>query len=477
MKKKLIADISANSLQVIINQLCGLVIFYLLSTRLSKNTFGELNWTLAVLLTIFSILSFGIDQVIVKKIAAAENASISISVYSMHVLLSGLIVYLLLFSSNYLFPGFFKMHYLLLLIGAGKLFIFFSSPFKQFANGTERFRPLLLMSTASNIIRSIALLLFFLLHRVSSNTVVLIFILGDVSEFIVCLVIARVQLKFPFALNCNFRNYTALVKESLPQLGVVLFTSSLSRFDWIFLGIFSTTAVLANYSFAYKVFEMATLPLLAIAPILIPRFAKLFSQNNKEIPAAKKQVLATLLRTEIIISCTVVLLLNSAWSPAVDFITDGKYGAVNSVTVLILSASMPFLYYNNFLWTISFSLGDFKNIFRIFLVCFLVNTGCILALVPFFNAEGAATAYLISIMVQSVLFTVQHKKRYAFTYNIFSLLIIAACAATALLLPQLFVTNLWLRLFMVFGLYIFLLGITGQFKKSDWLIITAVTRL
>jgi O-antigen/teichoic acid export membrane protein len=53
MKKKFIRDISANTLQVIINQVCGLVIFYLLSIGLDKNSFGEINWTLAVFLNRF----------------------------------------------------------------------------------------------------------------------------------------------------------------------------------------------------------------------------------------------------------------------------------------------------------------------------------------------------------------------------------------------------------------------------------------
>jgi len=44
VKKKFIDDISANSLQVIINQCCGLGIFYVLSTYLDKNDFGEINW-------------------------------------------------------------------------------------------------------------------------------------------------------------------------------------------------------------------------------------------------------------------------------------------------------------------------------------------------------------------------------------------------------------------------------------------------
>ena len=69
MKGKLLKDLSANTLQMIINQVCGLVIFYVLSVFFSKDDFGEINWSLAILLTAFSILSLGIDQLVVKKIA------------------------------------------------------------------------------------------------------------------------------------------------------------------------------------------------------------------------------------------------------------------------------------------------------------------------------------------------------------------------------------------------------------------------
>jgi O-antigen/teichoic acid export membrane protein len=68
MQRKFIRDISANSFQVITNQLCGLAIFYVLSVYFSKNDFGEINWSLAILLTVFSILSLGIDQLVVKKL-------------------------------------------------------------------------------------------------------------------------------------------------------------------------------------------------------------------------------------------------------------------------------------------------------------------------------------------------------------------------------------------------------------------------
>src|ERR1700753_1526142 len=107
MKRKLIHDISINSFQVIVNQLCGLGIFYVLSISLTKNIFGELNWSLAVLLTAFSILSFGIDQASIKKIASGNNASEVLSTYVSHVLLAGFFFYALLLVSWFFAPHFF----------------------------------------------------------------------------------------------------------------------------------------------------------------------------------------------------------------------------------------------------------------------------------------------------------------------------------------------------------------------------------
>src|SRR5690348_15564650 len=107
MNKKFIHDISANTLQVIIVQCCGLVIFYLLSTGLEKNEFGEINWALAVLLTAFGILSFGIDQIAVKRFASGSNAKQLLAVYCMHVLAAGTVFYILLWISDTLFSSFF----------------------------------------------------------------------------------------------------------------------------------------------------------------------------------------------------------------------------------------------------------------------------------------------------------------------------------------------------------------------------------
>lgn len=466
MKRKFLHDISANSLQVIINQLCGLVIFYVLSAWLSKDQFGEINWSLAVLLTTFNMLSFGIDQVAIKKIAGGHNISTTLSTYIFHVVFSGAIVYLLLVISAFVFKDYFHLHQLLLMIGVGKLMIFFSTPFKQLATGLEKFKPLVLMSICSNILRSIALVAFALSGTLDIKLIILIFITGDLAEFLLCLLITRYHLRVPFNLKWDKENYILLIKESMPQLGVTFFTAAMARLDWIFLGILASNIVLANYSFAYKVFEVATVPLLILAPLLIPRFTRIFQQENKETEEEKMSSLLVLLRIEIIIACLAALVLNVLWVPVIDFITHNRYGAVNSPIILILSLCMPFLYFNNFLWTISFAKGHLKKIFQIFLICFLVNLTSTVVLIIFFKGEGAAAAYLIAIILQSILFF-KLCGWYKYSKVVLGMLLSLVCAAVAGVTANLLFSNTWAILSGSIILYFSGLLLTLQLKRGD----------
>lgn len=402
MSRKFIADISANTFQVVINQCCGLGIFYVLSTSLTKPDFGEINWSLAIMLTLFGILACGVDQVSIRRVASGADPKKVLSVYVSHVAVWGSLLYLAMLICRFIKPDFFSTHYFLLLFAIAKLMIFFSTPFKQLATGLEQFRALLFMATCSNIVRSVALVLFSLLGKLTLNTVIIIFIAGDLLEFITCIMITRYWLKVPLILRWNRKDYIDLLHESMPQLGVAIFTSILSRFDWIFLGLMGTIVV-AEYSFAYKVFEMATLPMLVIAPVLIPRFTRMFS-NQREVAVSEKDKLLKLLRIEMLIAALTALAMNILWVPVIDPLTGGKYGAVNRDTIMILSASLSFVYLNNYLWTINFARGRLKMIFYNFGFTVAINVIADCILIPAFKAEGAAAGYIIAIVGQSAFY-------------------------------------------------------------------------
>jgi O-antigen/teichoic acid export membrane protein len=458
MKRRLIHNLSVNAIQLIINQLLGFGIFYVLSTGLDKGSFGQINLALAVLMAVFNILSFGIDQLIVKKIAAGADTRSMLSIYICHVLITGIIFYGLLFSCAALFPHTNDLYNILLLIGIGKLMIFFSTPFKQAATGMEQFRLLAYMSIVSNLIRCFGLIFIALWHNVNIHSIVIIFIVGDAIELLACIFLFTRITKVPLILKWDRTNYLQLLRESLPQTGVVLITSALARFDWIFIGFMISAIKLAEYSFAYKIFEISTLPLLAIAPLLIPWFTKLFQQNDIRVAELK-----LLVRAEMIASAFIGLLLNICWSPVIDRLTSGKYGIINVKTIFILSLCMPLLYLNNFLWTIYFAQGRLKMILRSFAITFIINVAGDILLIPFFKNEGAAFAFLAACLTQTVYYLRMNDIKQL--QNIWHPLIVCMlCAAVSGIVSKMIFPGSWLILPLAMIFYAILLFITKQFR-------------
>jgi O-antigen/teichoic acid export membrane protein len=467
MRHKFINDISANTLQVAINQCCGLLIFYILSLGLGKDLFGELNWTLAVLLTLFSILSFGIDQVAVRKVAAGGPAHLVLSVYLGHVIYWGLGVYALLALAYWCFPAFFAQHHLLVWIGIGKLAIFVASPFKQVASGLEKFKALLYMATFSNILRSVALLVLYLLGYCTIENVVIVFIVGDIAEWLLCYLIVSWHLRLPVTLRFHLQAYRALIKEAAPQLLSVILTAGLARLDWILIGLFCTTGIVANYSFAWKAFEATTLPLLVLGPVLLPRFSKIFAREAPQPPVGQMRQLMALLRTEMAVASGSALLLNLLWAPLMDAITNGSYGAVNSSTILLLSVSLPLLYLNNFLWTINFARHRMKAILLVVAITFAVNAGLNLLLIPHYEGVGAATAFLVATAVQALLYAWATPLDVPKT-NWLPVFIAPCAAVMAGLAAQYFFAHIWAVISCAILLYLLLLLVFRQLKRDDW---------
>jgi len=452
-------NFSANALQLVANNVFGLVIFYVLSTGLSKADFGRLNLALAILLAAFNILSCGIDQLIIKKIAADENRESALSLYIIHTLITGFIFYGLLATGYILMPHT-SVYQLLLFIGMGKLMIYLSTPFKQAANGLEKFKLMAWQSVISNFVRCACLLVCYLLHLLDLKFIIIIFIASDVLELAIGLVLFKRSAGIPITLKFNKAGYLNLVKEALPQIGVVIITSSLARFDWIFIGFMLSAIKLAEYSFAYKVFEIALLPLSAIAPLLIPRFTKMFKQGDVNIAGMK-----FLVRAEAIIAGLSVLLINIYWTPAIDWITHGKYGAVNERVVLFLSLCIPLLYLENLLWTVFFTQGRLKMILNAFIITLAVNVLGDVLLIPIFQNVGAAIAFLLACLAQIIFYL--SKNNIAGLRNVWQpVLVCTLCAVVAGQSARLWIGVNWLVIPSSIILYGMLLLITGQLRRD-----------
>jgi len=135
---------------------------------------------------------------------------------------------------------------------------------------------------------------------------------------------------------------------------------------------------------------------------------------------------------------------------------------------------MPFLYFNNFLWTVNFAKGRLKMIFYIFFASFIFNLAADIALIPFFNAEGAAVAYLIAIIVQSLLYLKQTKLD-GLGKNSYTLLLCPLLAFAAGILATMLFGMVWAVFFAAPLFYLIFLLLTRQLRYSDWLAIKRVT--
>lgn len=461
MKNKLLHNLSANAVQLLVNQCCGLIIFYILSIQLAKDSFGKLNLVLAIMLMAFNLLTLGIEQVLIKKIAANQALKNILSLYILHVLLSGLFFYLILLLCNWLIVPAQQLYPLLLVIGAGKLMIYFSAPFKMMANGLERFKLLAYMLVISNVTRSLGLLILALFKTITLKETMIFFLAGDVIEFVLSLYLFKRNIKIPITLNKEKKLYVNLLRETLPQTGVVLITSLMSRLDWVFIGLMVSTIKLAEYSFAYKIFEIATLPLLAIAPLLLPRLTKIFSNISPQTNHFK-----SIVNIELMIAMVSILVLNILWVPVIDFISAGKYGSINVNTIFLLSLCIPFLYVNNLMWTIYFAQGLMKMILHGFILTFSVNLVFNILLIPFFGNEGAAISFLLATIAQTVFYLI--KNQLPILQNTWkNICIYLTCTLVSGFLAKHFLQNEALVLTVALLLFAVFLVLTGRLKWSD----------
>jgi len=428
-----------------------------------------MNWSLALIATCISIVSFGMDQVIIKKIATGADINEIATLHFTHVFIIGTGFYILLIGASFIFPSFFTLHPYLTGFAISLVLVYYSSPFRQIAHGKERFHYLTVISICSNLIKVLLLLTAILFYRFSVSTVIVIYIIASAVELVMGLFLIKSKFNVALLWPFNKKKYVDLIRESLPQLVVIIFNSGIARFDWIILGLMTTAAVTAEYTFAYRVFELAAFPLLIIAPVLLPRISRYLISHDRQLKVFEKEFLL-LLKLEMIMACLIPLALNFIWADLLNPLTDNKYGSTNATIFLLLSVAIPLLYLNNFFWTIAFAGGKMKKIISNFTVTFLINIIVGLILIPLMKGEGAAIAYLVAIIVQSVLFVLAGRKD-GLVIPVRPLIVALTCAIASFILVSQFTLNPPVRLFTGIFVYLFLVAATGLIRINDFKIL------
>ena len=387
-RRKLIKHISANTLQVLGNQCLGVFIFLLISRYLDKSSFGELSWSLAVLTFTTTLLSLRLEQIVVRNVAAGDDPSSMLTLFAAHNFFTGLIFWVVL---SIVGGG-----SLLWVLSISQLLTFWALPFRQILAGRSAFGWLALLASVSNLVRAVGLYLCVVYSTLTLRSVVILFSVSAAAELILGAWIVCGRLRINFGMFKPMSAYAQLIRTSLPQVGVVFLNAGIARIDWILLGILSTTAHTAEYTFAYRAYEFAPLPLLVLAPLLLNRMAK--------GPSPDGAFMHALVQVEMVLATLPTLWAVLMWAPVMDAFTANKYGQVNIPTFLILACCIPFQYLINLYWSHDFARNKLSRIFFITAVTgVIVVTGDVL-LIPAYAGAGAAVAYLVAMIVQYLLY-------------------------------------------------------------------------
>jgi O-antigen/teichoic acid export membrane protein len=465
VKNSLFKKIFSSSIQAVAVQVLAVLFYYFISLYVSKENFGIISWVNAFSMFLTTLLSFGLDQVIIRRIAVSKTSGWAATAYLFHsfagslAMLLAVIVVCLFFSNSNKF-SFLPIFFL------AQSIVFIASPLKLFLNAKEKFTPYGIIALLSNLGKIVAFLLLVKRTSPSVNNIALLLIVFALFEFFSLLIYVVSNPLLHSSFTFKFRAYKMLLKEAAPQYVAVIFDNGLSRIDWILLGIISTNVIIADYSFAYRAFEIAKLPIIIIAPMLLPYFARIFS-GNKTPDQLTTIFIRNIFLLEIFIAVCLVLCLNILWTPAVSYITNGKYGRSNAMQFFILSLCIPFQFFINLLWTMCFSQKKYRSVSYITIISACSNLILNLILIPVWGGVGAAIAFLITNVIQAGGYYFGVAKEFT-SFPIKKIPFFFAVALTAYFVSGFVTAIIVLRLIVAVALYITVSLLFRQIKNDHW---------
>ncbi|MFC0517077.1 oligosaccharide flippase family protein [Mucilaginibacter angelicae] len=397
LRNKAFIRFFSSGLQALALQVLGSVFFYVISVYLSKDSFGAISWMNALSIFITTILGFGLEQVVIRRIAASQRSDWAAAAFLFHSLAAFLVTLTLLALLSLVLHG--EIYHVLPWFFIAQGLLFMGIPLKQFLNAKEKFTPYGVIAIISNSLRVCGAFYLVAVHQLQVRSIIMVMICTAGAELLALLI--YVITKTDFSFKFRFQAYKKLIKESTAQYVSVIFDMSLSRMDWLLLGFMASKAVLADYSFAYRAYELSRLPMLIIAPVILPRLSRLMTLK----PTNELQEQVNSFNTaELLLAMLLPLVFNILWTPVVGMITGGKYGATNAAEFLVLSLCIPLQFFINLLWSLSFSVKKYKAVSSVTVACAITNIALNLILIPLFNGIGSAVAFLITNILQAVLY-------------------------------------------------------------------------
>lgn len=450
MKSNLLKKIFSSGLQAVSVQILGVLFFIIISYYLPKNEFGIIGWSNATAVLLTTALSFGLEQVVIRRIAASDRSDWAAAAYLFHAFAGSIIAFLVLITLSWLFGDTNEKFVFLPWFFAAQALIYIGTPLKQFLNAKHKFAPYGVIAIISNICK-ISLAYYGLQKQMMSvDAVYKILIVCAMIELVGLLV--YVFSRTGFVMKFKWIAYTKLLKESVPQYIAMVFDTGLSRIDWILLGWIKNNDAVGDYSFAYRAYELTRLPITVIAPILINVFSRMLVNGNK-LDEEKQATVRKLYTVVMFLAMTMPVVLNMLWAPGLDWAYNGKYGSANATEFLLLSLCIPFQFTINLLWTLTFASKKYKKVTTITIITAVVNLILNLILIPLYGGLGAAIAYLITNVVQMVgYYTVVEKQ--IMHFPLVSLYLFLFTGVAVYFASTAITSNIALQLLMAVGVYV-----------------------
>lgn len=227
---------------------------------------------------------------------------------------------------------------------------------------------------------------------------------GYVAEILIATVLVRRLLGFWPLPRLVQREFPLLIREGLPLAGALLFDGSISRADWYLMGVFRNRSETGEYSFAYRLFEICWLPHSILGSILLPRLSAAIADQTRRWEIRRR--LTAVFRVVAAASVFPPLWLALCWTPAIDFLTLGKYGASCERILLALVISVPFVAGSGTLWIVALAERRGKAVLAVTAVVSLCNLGLDVILIPRFGGLGAAASASLPMVGQCIAYIV-----------------------------------------------------------------------
>ncbi len=475
MKSKLIKSLFSSGLQAISVQVLGVVFLGIVAYYLSDEEFGIISWANALSMFITTIIGFGLEQVVVRRIAASPSSNWAAASFLFHVFIGSIIsiAFVTIFSYTCANCGI-AVSYLPLFYVAQSV-ILLIVPLKQFLNAKHIFTPYGVIAIISNILKISIAFVLVKMSYLSVEVVALIFIGSSLLEFIALLI--YILAKTDFSFRFKMQAYKKLIKEATPQYLSAIFDTTLSRIDWILLGIIGVSfAATAAYSFAYRAYELARLPIVIIAPVILNIFANQLAKDGR-LSEEKKTIVNDIFTVEAFIAVLIPLVFSIIWAPVLDSIPNfaDKYGSKNEAEFIILSVCIPLHFFINLLWTLSFSARKYKKITTITVITAVSNVVLNLVLIPLYSSIGAAIAYFITTIIQAAFFY-KLVQDYIIKVPVRPMLLFMLIAVGAYLLSTRLHIHVAFRVLAALLIYIAAGFITRTIRKQNLLTLLALIR-